>query len=162
VGARDGRAAVDRMTVDADVTDRLAIQDLIARYAVVVDSRDYDALDDLFTADARIDFTAFGGPDGTPAEIKTFLAANLGTFSRTQHMMGLPLIKLDGERASARTSCNNPMVLLDADGSTKVWLIGLWYDDSLVRTADGWRFAARRQERCYSVVGLADTPLGSS
>ena len=148
------------MTVDADVVDRLNISDLIARYAVAVDSRDYDALDSLFTDDARIDFTAFGGPDGSPAEIKDFLAANLGIFSRTQHMMGLPVITLDGDQATARTPCNNPMVVTDADGSTKVWLIGLWYDDSLVRTPDGWRFSARRQERCYSVVGLADTPLG--
>ena len=148
------------MTVDAAVADRLAISDLIARYALVVDGRDYDALDELFTDDARIDFTAFGGPVGSPAEIKTFLAANLGIFSRTQHMMGLPLITIEGDRATARTSCNNPMVLTDADGSTKVWLIGLWYDDSLVRTSDGWRFTSRRQERCYSVVGLTDTPLG--
>ena len=148
------------MTVDAGVADRLAIQDLIARYAVVVDSGDYDALDELFTGDASIDFTAFGGPLGSVSEIKDFLAANLGIFKRTQHMMGLPVITVDGERASARTSCNNPMVLPDADGTTKVWLIGLWYDDSLVRTPDGWRFASRKQERCYSVVGLADTPLG--
>ena len=148
------------MTAAGDVADRLAIQDLIARYAVVVDSRDYDALDDLFTPDARIDFTAFGGPSGTPAYIKKFLADNLAIFSRTQHMMGLPSISIDGDRATARTSCNNPMVLTEPDGSTKVWLIGLWYDDTLARTADGWRFTGRRQERCYSVVGLADTPLG--
>jgi hypothetical protein len=148
------------MTAAGDVADRLAIQDLIARYAVVVDNRDYDAFDDLFTADARIDFTAFGGPVGTPADIKAFLADNLAIFSRTQHMMGLPSIAVDGDSATARTSCNNPMVLTDADGSTKVWLIGLWYDDILVRTDRGWRFSARRQERCYSVVGLADTPLG--
>ena len=148
------------MTGDADVADRLAIQDLIARYAVVVDSGDYDALDELFSADARIDFTAFGGPLGSVAEIKEFLAANLGIFSRTQHMMGLPVITVDGDGASARTPCNNPMLLPDADGATKVWLIGLWYDDSLVRTDAGWRFTSRRQERCYSVVGLADTPLG--
>jgi SnoaL-like domain len=148
------------MTAAVDVADRLAIQDLIARYAVVVDNRDYGALDDLFTDDARIDFTAFGGPVGTPAVIKTFLADNLAIFARTQHMMGLPSISIDGDHATARTSCNNPMVVTDADGTTKVWLIGLWYDDSLVRTPAGWRFAARRQERCYSIIGLADTPLG--
>ena len=67
---------------------------------------------------------------------------------------------VDGDRATARTPCINPMVLADTDGADKVWLIGLWYDDELVRTADGWRFASRRQERCYSVTGLQDTPLG--
>ena len=142
------------------VDDRLAIQDLIARYPLVVDSGEWDGLDVLFTADARIDFTAFGGPAGTPADIKTFLHDSLGIFRRTQHMMGLPAITLDGDRATARTSCNNPMVLANDDGTTSVWLIGLWYDDEFVRTPQGWRFTARRQERCYSIVGLQDTPLG--
>ena len=143
-----------------ELADRLAIQDLIARYPLVVDGRDWDGLDELFAPDARIDFTAFGGPVGGLGEIKAFLADALGGFRRTQHMMGLPAISLDGDRATARTSCNNPMVLDNPDGSTQVWLIGLWYDDEFVRTAAGWRFASRRQERCYSVVGLADTRLG--
>lgn len=140
------------------IEDRLAIQDAIARYAVTVDAGDFDALDELFTPDARIDFSAFGGPVGPPSEIKLFLADSLGLFRRTQHLMGLPVITLAGDHATARTPCTNPMVLPDG----QVWLIGLWYDDELVRTEGGWRFAARRQERCYSVVGLQDTPLGPS
>ena len=78
----------------AEVADRLAIQDLIARYAVVIDNRDFDALDPLFTADARIDFTTFNGPVGDLAEIKAFLAASLPFFAHSQHMMGLPYIEL--------------------------------------------------------------------
>lgn len=140
--------------------DRVAIADLIARYAHVVDSGDFAALDALFAPDARVDFTAFGGPSGSLDDIKKFLHDSLGIFRRTQHLMGLPLIDVDGDRATSRTSCTNPMVIDDPDGTTKVWLIGLWYDDELMRTADGWRFTSRRQERCYSVVGLADTPLG--
>ncbi len=144
------------------VEDTLAIQELIARYPLVVDGRNWDGLDTLFTPDARIDFSAFGGPVADPPAIKRFLADSLAIFERTQHMMGLPHITLDGDRASARTSCNNPMVLPNGDGTTSVWLIGLWYDDEFVRTPDGWRFSARKQERCYSVVGLKDTPLGPS
>jgi hypothetical protein len=145
---------------DGSVEDKLAIQELIARYPLVVDERNWGGLDALFTADARIDFSAFGGPVDSPAGVKTFLADSLGSFKRTQHMMGLPLITLDGDRARARTSCTNPMVIDNNDGTTSVWLIGLWYDDEFERTADGWRFTSRKQERCYSVVGLQDTPLG--
>jgi hypothetical protein len=144
------------------VEDKLAIQELIARYPLVVDGGDWDDLDDLFTSDAVVDFTAFGGPRDELPVIKKFLADSLGIFGRTQHMMGLPVITLDGDRASARTSCNNPMVLPNSDGTTAVWLIGLWYDDEFVRTPDGWRFTSRKQERCYSVVGLQDTKLGSA
>lgn len=142
------------------VEDKLEISDLIARYPDIVDGREFDRLDELFTADARIDFSAFGGPTDSLMGIKQFLRDSLGFFKRTQHMMGLPNITLDGNRARARTSCCNPMVFEERDGTTTVWLIGLWYDDEFERTADGWRFTARKQERCYSVVGLPDTPLG--
>ncbi|HEX3825186.1 MAG TPA: nuclear transport factor 2 family protein [Mycobacteriales bacterium] len=144
----------------AEVADRLAIQDLIGRYAVIVDSGDFDALDDLFTPDAEIDFSTFNGPVGGLAEIKTFLDASLPFFTRTQHMMGLPLIDLDGDTAHARTSCNNPMISTKPDGTVSVWLIGLWYDDELVRSDEGWRFSARNQIRSYTILGLNDTPLG--
>jgi hypothetical protein len=147
---------------DTEVADRLAIQDLIGRYAVVLDRGDFDALDDLFTADAQIDFSTFNGPVGDLREIKAFLANSLPFFARTQHMMGLPLIDLDGDTAHARTSCNNPMISTKPDGTTSVWLIGLWYDDDLIRTAGGWRFTARKQTRCYTLTGLVDTPMGAS
>jgi hypothetical protein len=138
--------------------DRLAIQDLLAHYAHVVDSRDFDRLDEVFTPEARIDFGAFGGPAGGLAETKEFLNASLPMFRRSQHMMGLPLVTLDGDRATVRTPCHNPMVIDNADGSTSVWLIGLWYDDTCVRTPDGWRISDRRQERCYFVTSLTDAP----
>ena len=142
----------------SEVEDRLAIQDLIARYPIAVDGRDWDALDELFTPDARIDFTAFGGPAGDLPSIKAFLRDALGGFRRTQHMMGLPAITLSGDTATARTSCNNPMVIDGPDGETSVWLIGLWYDDEFARTPDGWRFASRKQERSYFLTGLKDAP----
>jgi hypothetical protein len=146
----------------SQVADRLAIQDLIGRYAVIIDSREFDRLDDLFTADALIDFATFNGPVGDLAEIKTFLAASLPFFQRSQHMMGLPLIEVEGDTAHARTPCNNPMISTNRDGSSAVWLIGLWYDDDLVRTSEGWRFSARKQERCYTLTGLTDTPMGAA
>ena len=142
------------------VEDKQAISDLIARYPQIVDEREFHRFDEIFTADARIDFSAFGGPTDTPEGIKPFLQESLGAFARTQHMMGLPDITLDGDRARSRTSCTNPMVVDNGDGTRQVWLIGLWYDDEFIRTPSGWRFTARKQERCYSVIGLRDTPLG--
>jgi hypothetical protein len=142
------------------VEDLLAVQQLIAAYPGIVDGREWDRLDELFTPDAVIDFSAFGGPADTVTGIKAFLQESLAVFKRTQHMMGLPNITLDGDAARSRTSCTNPMVIENGDGSTSVWLIGLWYDDTFTRTPDGWRFTSRRQERCYSVLGLTDTPLG--
>lgn len=146
---------------DGGIADRLAISDLIARYAVAIDDRDFDALDPLFTQDAQIDFSTFNGPVGDLSQIKSFLRDSLAFFTRSQHMMGLPLITVSGDTATARTSCSNPMVSTRSDGTTSVWLIGLWYDDELVRTAAGWRFSRRKQTRSYTVTGLTDTPLGA-
>jgi hypothetical protein len=143
------------------VIDRLAIQDLISRYPVLVDNRDFDHLDTLFTADARLNFTSFGGPDGTLADVKAFLNATLPMFARSQHMMGLPTITLAAHTAASKTSCHNPMVMATPDGKEKVWLIGLWYDDEFVKTADGWRIASRTATSCYSVIGLDQTHLGA-
>ena len=149
------------MTVQ-DALDILEIQSLIARYPVAVDSRDFDALDALFTPDAVVDYSAFGGPCGSLAQAKRFLAEALAGFVRTQHMVGLPAVTLQGDRAQARTCCHNPMVIANADGTLSDWLFGLWYVDELARTADGWRFTARREERCYSVLSLSDSEPASS
>jgi 3-phenylpropionate/cinnamic acid dioxygenase small subunit len=165
VGQGDRRRGERRQvvtTTDPQVlADRFDIQDLIARYAVVLDRGDFDGLDALFTDDARIDFSTFGGPIGSLADIKAFLSASLPFFTRTQHMMGLPDVHLDGDTATARTSCNNPMISTKPSGEVSVWLIGLWYDDEFRRTEAGWRFSARTQTRCYTLTGFTDTPMGA-
>lgn len=144
----------------ARLADRIAIGDLIARYSVLVDNAEWDAVAELFTPDASIDFSAFGAPVMSPPQLRDFLAQSLPTFRRTQHLMGLPVIDIDGDAATARTPCLNPMVIDTGDGSTSAWLIGLWYDDTLRRTESGWRFASRIQDRCYTVTDLHDVRLG--
>jgi ketosteroid isomerase-like protein len=146
---------------DDELRDRFAIQDLISRYAVRLDAGDFDGLDDLFTDDAVIDYSTFGGPVGSLSEIKAFLSSSLPFFARTQHMMGLPDVALNGDTATARTSCNNPMISTKPDGTTAVWLIGLWYDDTFARTPEGWRFTGRTQTRCYTLTGFEDTPMSA-
>ncbi|MBV9487919.1 MAG: nuclear transport factor 2 family protein [Frankiaceae bacterium] len=146
---------------DTEVKDRLEIQHLISRYADIIDGQRFDELDDIFTADAVIDYSTFGVPVGGVAEIKEFLRSSFPFFERTQHMMGLPHIEVSGDSATARTSCNNPMVSKKRDGTSEVWLIGLWYDDELVRTDAGWRFAKRTETRCYTLTGLPDSPMGA-
>jgi hypothetical protein len=146
---------------DGELTDRLEIQHLISRYADIIDGRRFDELDDIFTADAVIDYSTFGVPVGGVTEVKEFLRTSFPFFERTQHMMGLPHIEVTGDTATARTSCSNPMISTKRDGTTEVWLIGLWYDDELVRTDAGWRFAKRTETRCYTLTGLTDNPMGA-
>ncbi len=143
-----------------EVSDRLEIQDVLVSYSHAVDSRDWDALDVLFTPDAVIDFTATGGPLGDLPSTKRFLADALPLFASTQHMLGASLIRVHGDVAEVRTTCHNPMVL--AAEHRTVWFIGLWYVDALVRSDGRWRIRHRRQERSHVVRDLADAATTAS
>jgi hypothetical protein len=145
-----------------EVSDRLEIQDLILTYAHAVDTRQWDLFEGVFTADASVDLSATGGPKGTVSEVRAALAEMLSLFRVTQHMVGPSLIRLDGDTATARTICHNPMVFAaepDQQSGPQVWLLGIWYDDELVRTEDGWRIARRGLESSHVVQGLTNAPL---
>ncbi len=133
------------MLSQQEISDRLEIQDLIARYSQLLDRREWDELDALFTEDAVLDYTQTGAIKGTWAEHKAYDQKVLPAFKGTQHVMGLPTIRVAGDTATARTVCFNPMVVDDK----KVFFVGLWYDDVLVRTATGWRFSARVEQLSY-------------
>lgn len=131
------------------MSDRMEIQDLIARYAHAIDERDWGALDQVFTSDAVIDYSELGGSKGSLAETKAFLAEAMPNFTMFQHLSTTSRIDLDGDRASAKTILFNPMVM-QHEGQERVFFIGLWYNDKLVRTADGWRIAHRREEKSWA------------
>ncbi|NLA37333.1 MAG: nuclear transport factor 2 family protein, partial [Actinobacteria bacterium] len=52
-----------------EISDRLELIDLMVRYAHCVDTRNWAEFPGLFTPDAHIDYTAFGGPAGPVGEI---------------------------------------------------------------------------------------------
>lgn len=133
-----------------EISDRLEIQDLFARYCFAIDERDWDALDRVFTPDAQIDYSETGGAAGTFAQIKTWLPVALERFPMFQHMVATTKLDLDGDTARARTILFNPMVHRNAAGEEQVFFIGLWYRDRLVRTADGWRIAERHEDMAWS------------
>lgn len=128
-----------------EISDRLEIQHLLARYSHAIDRRDWDGLDPLFTEDAVIDYTQMGGIRGPLAEQKDFLRRTMHAFAGFQHLTATSLVELDGDTATARTICFNPMVV----DEQHVFFCGLWYVDALVRTAEGWRIAERREERSW-------------
>jgi 3-phenylpropionate/cinnamic acid dioxygenase small subunit len=133
-----------------EISDRLEIQDLLAKYSHAIDERDWDALDAVFTPEARIDYSESGGASGSVAEIKAWLPVALERFPRYQHMIATTKLELEGDSAKSRTCLFNPMVYKDDDGSETVFFIGLWYRDKLVRTIGGWRIAERYEEMSYA------------
>ena len=130
-----------------EISDRLEIQDLLARYSAAIDGRRWDDLDELFAPDAVIDYSEMGGIRGSLAEQKAFLLANMGAFQGFQHLTATSTFAIDGDVARVRTICFNPMVVDDRH----VFFCGLWYRDVLVRTADGWRIQSRHEDRGWSL-----------
>ena len=130
------------------LSDKFEIQDLLVAYCSAIDSRNWDALDAVFTPDAFIDYTAVGGAKGNLEQTKAYLETALGKFSGMQHMLGLPQITLTQDTATARTICFNPMAV-DKDGAPHVFFVGIWYNDTLIRMPGGWRIKTRREDFSY-------------
>lgn len=131
----------------AEVSDRLEIQQLLVDYSTAIDQRRFDDLDAIFTPDAYIDYRVMGGIDGPFPEVKAWLATVLPNFPAFCHMIGNFDITLDGDTATGRTMCLNPMQLND-DG--QILFCALWYLDEFVRTADGWRLTRRVEDKCMT------------
>ncbi len=132
------------------ISDRLELQQLAIDYANAIDTRAFEKLDHIFTADAYIDYRAMGGIDGRYPEIRKWLPQALQSFPGYMHFVGNFACEIDGDGASGRVACFNPMVVPQPDGEgTDTMFLGLWYLDRFVRTADGWRISERVEQRCY-------------
>lgn len=121
------------------LSDRFEIEDLLVRYTRAIDTGEWDRLDEVFTADAVIDYTASGGIAGSYAEVKEWIAQMLPLFPRRMHMLGQREVLLAGDTATVAAYFDNPMVLALPDGGEQIVEIGGIYHHELVRTEAGWR-----------------------
>jgi 3-phenylpropionate/cinnamic acid dioxygenase small subunit len=126
-----------------ELHDRIAINDLLVRYAWAIDTKSFDDLDNVFTADAHIDYTATGGIAGSLTEIKPWLAKSLAAFPATQHLLSNSQVTITGDTATTRTAVYNPMGAATREGPLHFFFMGGIYADSMVRTAGGWRIKER-------------------
>ena len=145
-----------------EISDRLEIQDLLTRYADAIDRRDWDLLDQVYTPDADVDYSAFGGLVGKYPEIKVWLAEALAVSPGYQHMNANMDIRLDGDKATGRIMCLNPMIMPGDQQPPQVGFFGLWYIDQYVRTAAGWRISNRFEERAFTHNVPEGVDTGSS
>jgi len=132
-----------------EISDRLEIQDLIVDYTDVIDSGEIDRLDDIFTKDAFIDYSAMGGETGDLEKIKNFLKEVLPIFKNTQHLISNYQIRVNDDTGTGRIMCFNPMEINDEANGNPVFFLGLWYVDEYVRTEAGWRIKSRVEEKSY-------------
>ena len=132
-----------------EISDRLEINDLLISYCTAVDSDDIDRFDEIFTPDAIIDYSVFGFDRAGLEATKQFLKESLPAVPGKQHMIANSEVHLDGDRATARTLCFNPMVVPRDGGGFQMMYFHLWYQDKLLRTDKGWRISERVEEKSH-------------
>jgi 3-phenylpropionate/cinnamic acid dioxygenase small subunit len=123
-----------------DREDRQDIADVLLRYATGIDRRDWPLFRTAFTEDCELDYGDIGTWNGVDAVTK-FMDESHAMAGHTMHRLTNQVITVDGDRAEARTYVDG--LIMAADNDSGVNAVG-FYDDGLVRSADGWRIARRR------------------
>lgn len=122
------------------------------RYATGIDRRDWPLFRTVFTDDCELDYGEIGAWNGVDA-VTEFMEQVHAMAGHTLHRLSNQAITVDGDTAVARTYVD--ALIMAADNQSGVNGIG-FYDDEMVRTADGWRIARRR----FTVVRVS--PVGQT
>jgi hypothetical protein len=117
--------------------EKLAIQELCARYCHTIDSQDSEGWAGCFTADGVFEF------DGWAIRGRAALAEYAEVHARVmrcRHLTLNCLYEVCGERATGRSTT---VVTLATEGGYKILGQGA-YEDQLVKEGGQWRIANRR------------------
>ena len=119
-----------------------AITRLRYEYAFGIDTRDENLFRNVFLDEITMDFSSYNGSPAATVRADDWVAQVGLLFDgldATQHSMTNPLVDVaaDGQTARQRMAMQAAHFL---DGIE--FTIGGWYDDQLVRTADGWKMSA--------------------
>ena len=144
------------MTADAR-QDREEIEQLLYRYAWMVDRRDWQLMDEVFAEGGSVDYTSTGGQRGPYRETLGWLARALEPWPANLHFITNLRVEIHGDRARSRCYFLAPMARFLPDGSQEVVTTAGLYLDELVRTPAGWRIAKRD---CQQSVTLGQLPAG--
>jgi len=139
-----------------ELADRSEIMDTLIRYADAIDTKQFDRLADVFTPDARVDYTSSGGIAGEYPEIRRWLEVALTPFRHYLHALANTTFRIEGDTAHTRTYFLNPMAYPLEDGSDHTFTVYGYYVDRLVRTPAGWRIAERREDQGMMVGTLPE------
>jgi ketosteroid isomerase-like protein len=124
---------------DAEASDRVAIRELLLRYARGVDARDLALVGSCFAPDA-----GYRGAlaTGTIGDALTALSTTMQRYSATRHAITAHTLAVDGDAARSSADCTAQHWL--PDGSCRT--VRVRYHDELARGPDGWRITRRDVE----------------
>jgi ketosteroid isomerase-like protein len=131
-----------------ELVDKQQITEVVYRYAVAVDTRDWDLLRSCFTPDAKADYLDLPACPSY-AEIESTCRNALTPLTATQHLLGNVLVELHGDTADCQCYLQAQHVMTGAPGGD-LFVIAGKYTDRFERTADGWRIGYRRLDLIWA------------
>jgi uncharacterized protein (TIGR02246 family) len=121
-----------------ETTARLAIHELVATYDMAWDGESAEGVIGTFVP-SGVFVDAAGTPHEGHEAIRAFVEASPGQFGAMRHITSTHLVEFTGA-AAARHRCY--VVFVSHPGGERILDTG-GYDDEVVLTEDGWRFARR-------------------
>lgn len=131
-------------------SDRLALRDLVERYAWAVDARDIVGVVGLFVEDGVMLSHLLPGTEETPFErrghdqLRRALELGLAQYDRTTHVIGGQTVDLVGDDADGTTVCLAHHVYRADGGEERLLVMAIRYHDRYTKVGGSWRFAQRR------------------
>jgi hypothetical protein len=119
------------------IEDRLAIGDVICRHGHLIDAGELDRLDELFTRDVVYDVSDFTGESLIGLEAIRQAALALGERNPLGHHVTNVVITEEGKDD---VTAQSKGIGVNSDGTSGTVI----YEDTMVRTAAGWRISRRR------------------
>ncbi len=126
----------------------------VGALAARVDARDWDGLLALFTPQVRVDYTSLFGGDAQVTEREALIGQWRGLlpgFTHTTHLIGVPAIEIDGDRASVCASVVAWHFVREPElADNDLWLVGGCYEMTMQRIDGAWRIAELTLARAWS------------
>jgi hypothetical protein len=132
-----------------DPAHRMAVNDLMYRYAYALDDRAWGELATLFAPDASCDFTAFGGVLTGGKQIAEWCKEQLGRLDATQHIIGNVSAAIAGDRASVVSYFQAQHVRRGLSGGEN-FTVGGTYRDEIVHIDAEWLIARHALDVTWS------------
>ena len=139
------------------LADKDAIRELLARYCFLLDGFRLSEFASLFAADGE--WTSRNGTAKGPEAIERLLRGLVpepAPGRRRKHFTANIVIELAGDHA---TVVSNFLVVRDSETGPAIAVAGT-YDDTVVRTNEGWKFKSRRLS--HDITGESGLNLTTS
>ena len=124
---------------ESELADKLAVTELLYRYAELIDAGDFDGVGALLS---RGNFMGVSGADRIAKLFATTTRRfpEHGNTPRTRHLVLNPIVDVDGDAATARST----FCVVQQTESVALQPIAVGrYADTFARSGEGWHFTER-------------------